>query len=169
MDLKSNGHDPRAASSGYEGSANRIEIDLYKELSDFSEMTPDERATEAARFDADRSAIHFDHPAISFEQPQGPDLCTSGLPVAHRPQPSETRLEPPHSKAQQTAQLAAATQSQCGTCGSPVSSDDLFCISCGSFFDELPDEGAAASPCSDCGASVSAVELFCPSCGAALS
>ena len=56
----------------------------------------------------------------------------------------------------------------CLSCGAESGADDLFCVSCGVFIDEIGSTPPKSSPsCGECGQIVAADEIFCPWCGAA--
>src|SRR4030095_10332966 len=54
----------------------------------------------------------------------------------------------------------------CLSCGAESGADDLFCITCGVFIDEIGSTPPKSSPaCAECGQVVAADEIFCPWCG----
>ena len=55
----------------------------------------------------------------------------------------------------------------CLACGAESGADDLFCVSCGVFIDDIGSTPAKSDPtCADCGQKVTTDEIFCPWCGA---
>jgi len=55
----------------------------------------------------------------------------------------------------------------CLACGAESGADDLFCVSCGVFIDEIGSTPAKSDPtCGECGQKVTTEEIFCPWCGA---
>lgn len=55
----------------------------------------------------------------------------------------------------------------CLACGAESGADDLFCVSCGVFIDEIGSTPKSNPTCGECGQSITADEIFCPWCGAA--
>jgi hypothetical protein len=55
----------------------------------------------------------------------------------------------------------------CIACGAESSAEDLFCVSCGVFIDDIDPTPKSSPSCGECGHSVTADEIFCPWCGAA--
>jgi hypothetical protein len=55
----------------------------------------------------------------------------------------------------------------CLACGAESAAEDLFCVSCGVFIDEIDSTPKSSPSCGECGHSVTADEIFCPWCGAA--
>jgi hypothetical protein len=55
----------------------------------------------------------------------------------------------------------------CLACGAESGADDLFCVVCGVFIDEIGSTPKSNPTCGECGQNVTADEIFCPWCGAA--
>jgi Double zinc ribbon len=55
----------------------------------------------------------------------------------------------------------------CLACGAESGADDLFCLVCGVFIDDIGSTPKSNPTCGECGQSVTADEIFCPWCGAA--
>jgi hypothetical protein len=55
----------------------------------------------------------------------------------------------------------------CLACGAESAAEDLFCVSCGVFIDDIDPIPKSSPTCGECGHSVTADEIFCPWCGAA--
>lgn len=55
----------------------------------------------------------------------------------------------------------------CLACGAESAAEDLFCVSCGVFIDDIDSTPKSSPTCDECGQSVTADEIFCPWCGAA--
>jgi hypothetical protein len=55
----------------------------------------------------------------------------------------------------------------CLACGAGSAAEDLFCVSCGVFIDDIDSTPNSSPTCGECGQSVTAEEIFCPWCGAA--
>lgn len=56
----------------------------------------------------------------------------------------------------------------CLSCGEASGADDLFCIACGGFIDEMGSKRSFIPSCGECGEGISADEIFCPWCGASI-
>jgi hypothetical protein len=54
----------------------------------------------------------------------------------------------------------------CLACGAESGADDLFCVSCGVFIDEIGSTPKSSPRCGECGQSITDDEIFCPWCGA---
>lgn len=54
----------------------------------------------------------------------------------------------------------------CLACGAESGADDLFCVSCGVFIDDIGSTPKSNPTCGECGQRVTADEIFCPWCGA---
>ena len=55
----------------------------------------------------------------------------------------------------------------CLACGAESAAEDLFCVSCGVFIDEIDSTPKSSPSCGECGQRVTDDEIFCPWCGAA--
>lgn len=55
----------------------------------------------------------------------------------------------------------------CLACGAESAPEDLFCVSCGVFIDEIDSTPKSRPSCGECGQSITTDEIFCPWCGAA--
>jgi hypothetical protein len=55
----------------------------------------------------------------------------------------------------------------CLACGAESAAEDLFCVNCGVFIDDIDPTPKSSPTCGECGHSVTADEIFCPWCGAA--
>jgi hypothetical protein len=62
----------------------------------------------------------------------------------------------------------AMTGGVCLACGAASGANDLFCITCGAFVDEVAVPIPSGATCVQCGLSISADDIFCPQCGAVL-
>ena len=56
----------------------------------------------------------------------------------------------------------------CVACGAESAADDLFCITCGVFIDEIGTTLPVSPKCAACKQEISSDEIFCPWCGSAL-
>jgi hypothetical protein len=56
----------------------------------------------------------------------------------------------------------------CLACGAASGSDDLFCITCGVFIDEVGATLPVNPTCAECKQEIAADEIFCPWCGSVL-
>ncbi|MEK6288789.1 MAG: hypothetical protein AABO57_23985 [Acidobacteriota bacterium] len=68
--------------------------------------------------------------------------------------------------------IGALSRGVCLACGAESGVDDLFCITCGVFIDEVDSTQRPTQPlnptCSDCNLRIVAGEIFCPGCGSVL-
>ena len=62
----------------------------------------------------------------------------------------------------------ALSRGVCIGCGAESGTDDLFCIACGVFIDEISTTRPVRLTCVECQQSISTDEIFCPWCGASL-
>ena len=62
----------------------------------------------------------------------------------------------------------AMTKGVCLACGAESGVDDLFCMTCGAFIDEVDSTLKLNPSCSECGQRIVTDEIFCPWCGAVL-
>jgi hypothetical protein len=56
----------------------------------------------------------------------------------------------------------------CLSCGAESGTDDLFCMSCGSFLNGVASNSPSNPVCADCNQSITIDEIFCPWCGSVL-
>lgn len=63
----------------------------------------------------------------------------------------------------------ALSRGVCLACGAESAADDLFCITCGVFIDEIESTLPVNPTCSDCKERIAPDEIFCPWCGSVLS
>jgi len=56
----------------------------------------------------------------------------------------------------------------CLACGAESGTDDLFCMSCGSFLNGVASNSPSNPICADCSQAISVDEIFCPWCGSVL-
>ena len=61
----------------------------------------------------------------------------------------------------------ALSRGVCLACGADSGADDLFCITCGVFIDEISSTLPVKPTCAECQQGISADEIFCPWCGSA--
>lgn len=62
----------------------------------------------------------------------------------------------------------ALTKGVCLACGAESGVDDLFCVTCGAFIDEVDSTLQLNPACVECGQRIVTDEIFCPWCGAVL-
>ncbi len=63
----------------------------------------------------------------------------------------------------------ALSKGVCLACGAEAGTDDLFCISCGVFVDEIGSTLPTNPTCAECKQRIETDEIFCPWCGSTLS
>ena len=59
----------------------------------------------------------------------------------------------------------ALSRGVCLACGAESSADDLFCLACGVFIDEIASDLPSSPRCAECEEPIEADEIFCPMCG----
>ncbi len=62
----------------------------------------------------------------------------------------------------------ALSRGVCLACGADAGTDDLFCVACGVFIDEIASTLPFNPTCTECKQGITAGEIFCPWCGASL-
>lgn len=62
----------------------------------------------------------------------------------------------------------AMTKGVCLACGAESGVEDLFCMTCGAFIDEVDSTLKLNPSCTECGQRIVTDEIFCPWCGAVL-
>ncbi|HLF84040.1 MAG TPA: zinc ribbon domain-containing protein, partial [Blastocatellia bacterium] len=62
----------------------------------------------------------------------------------------------------------ALSRGVCLACGAESAADDLFCITCGVFIDEIGSTLPAKPTCGECKQGIAPDEIFCPWCGSVL-
>lgn len=62
----------------------------------------------------------------------------------------------------------ALSRGVCVACGAESGADDLFCITCGVFIDEIASTLPFNPTCAECKQGIAADEIFCPWCGSVL-
>ncbi|SRR6266404_4264993 len=62
----------------------------------------------------------------------------------------------------------ALSRGVCLACGAESDADDLFCITCGVFIDELGSTLPVKPTCGECKQGIASDEIFCPWCGSVL-
>jgi hypothetical protein len=175
-------------------SGSAYEIDLYTELSHFAELPPEKQRRLVAHPESQSTQIAGQHPAEGIGKQNAVSLVegeTGGFNPAVV-YDSEDLFAVGEGSAELPASPAAAEglrfsspfpgvgsspgpvfsgaplRGACGTCGAEATSDDLFCMSCGGFTDEIASAPPIDPNCHECGLSVAADEIFCPGCGALL-
>jgi Double zinc ribbon len=172
------------------GASTEREIDLYDELIHFAELPREQQRQSVAppeKKSAERTAEPHQAEPVPTPVPITPVEAETARPIvdavydsedSHAPsEPSEVRpelsdrLSPSGPLRGLTGDLVFSgvlSGGVCRTCGAESAADDLFCITCGGFIDEI----AAALPnkptCGECGVDIASNEIFCPWCGAVL-
>ena len=123
------------------------------------------------------SATVTNRPLVVAARPATITAPDPATPVS--PQSSEPALRPPVVKGGSGPLSSFALPSNlvyngtlslgvCLSCGEPSGANDLFCIACGGFIDEMESTPSFNPSCADCGEGISADEIFCPWCGASI-
>ncbi|HSB08023.1 MAG TPA: zinc ribbon domain-containing protein [Blastocatellia bacterium] len=167
------------------------EIDLYGELLAFSDLSPDERRSQAETSHEQITAQHAEHTAIEdFEQPppiaresEGDANQEASESEAHGSNSQETdapvagsgttsgKSTPVDKMSLESTYTGALSAGVCISCGAESEAQDLFCATCGVFVEEVETRRPSnpkCPKCAECGSVASADEVFCPGCGAVL-
>ena len=139
------------------------EMDLYQDLTVFSDLSPEQRRQDSEKVLA--SAMSF---AASSSLAMENDSASanpdddSGFEVLEM---SHTRplVQRPAARPIPPVQPDVA----CRSCGVSNPVGEIFCESCGAFVDEDP--APQQAKCPDCDDASAAGDIFCPSCGSVLS
>jgi len=92
-------------------------------------------------------------------------------PIKARPEPFETRPSGPLSGFSLTPDFVftgALSRGVCLACGAESGADDLFCVSCGIFVDEIASTLPVKAACAECQQGIEVDEIFCPWCGSSV-
>ena len=139
------------------------ELDLYDDLSVFTDLSPEQRQQQAAQRLAEAES------AAPLNQGTSHDgaLSDSGFEVVEMSKTRPLVRRPASKPAKQPP-----ADGTCFSCGAANTPGDLFCESCGAFLEDTqlspPSLPGPGLKCSDCGAEVGADEVFCPSCGSVM-
>lgn len=165
------------------------EIDLYDELISFAELSPEEqRLVARPKKPAEEAPLPNDvepvstQPAIKPIEAETTEPAAESVPDFEEPGERAEASDPSQElfDRSRTGALLAGLNvvpdfvftgdlsgGACLACGSESGADDLFCLSCGVFIDNIGSTPAVNPTCGECGQSVAADEIFCPWCGAA--
>ncbi len=168
------------------------ELDLYDELISFAELSPEQQRRLVAHPEnklAERAAeppkaepVRTHTPVKRVEAETTGPLAEAVYDSEDSNAPSETsdvrpelslelspsRPLPGLSFNPDLVAAAALSRNVCLTCGAESTVDDLFCITCGAFIDEIAATLPINPTCGECGVGVAADEIFCPWCGEVL-
>ena len=178
MEFKNGGMPISAGPKSEVNSLDSGEMDLYGELVTFIDLSPEDRQREAtSASDQSKTAEEEINSSPTVEAAvvevatrlaKEPDRfrgATAELPDLTRPSgPLAGLFLPP-----KAAFSGALTRGVCLACGAESGADDVFCVSCGAFIDEVDSAIQQEPTCADCGERIVPDEIFCPSCGASLS
>jgi hypothetical protein len=143
------------------------ELDLYDDLTVFTDLSPEQRKQQIAQQLAQAEAAP---PKLNSSNNHHSSMSDSGFEVVEM---SKTRplIRKPAAK----PEVQPPSDGICFSCGVANTPGDLFCESCGAFLEDpqpapLPGGNmtGASTNCSDCGVAVGAGEVFCPSCGSVM-
>jgi len=173
------------------GSSSGLELNLYEELIHFVELSPEEQRRLMAHPGAKAEARLESEEPVSVPTPASEKTFETETPVpvleavqsfddSNAPlKMSEVRPETPEeltssgplsglSFAPDLILTEAPSRSVCLTCGAESASDELFCVNCGGFVDEIASTPPVRITCGECGVGIETDEIFCPMCGAGL-
>ncbi len=148
--VSNNGDGRASADFAAAGTAVR-EIELYDELVAFTELSPESRRYETNRLDGRSKEESVE--LSSVEDVESPEVSRASGPLFGLSANSELTF------------TGALTRGVCLSCGAESGADDVFCVNCGAFIDEVDSNSKAKPACSECGEPIVAEEIFCPSCG----
>lgn len=149
------------------GEGSVAEIQLYDELIAFAQQPPEEQAV------LESSPAHA---------PEGSADTQECLDMAHPPadsgfliDDSKHLVEVPGPSGplsgfnlpQEMVYTGALSRGVCLNCGAESGADDLFCLTCGDFIDEIGSTLPSSATCGECQQPIDAGEIFCPWCGSA--
>ncbi|MEK6324083.1 MAG: zinc ribbon domain-containing protein [Acidobacteriota bacterium] len=178
------------SSTNVEAVSSAAELDLYDELIAFATLSPAEQRRLVARPEksAENAAEPPDPESVSTQPAIKPVEEESSEPAAESVSDSEDSnaqgqigdVSPELFDRSRTGALLASlsvspdfvfagdlSRGVCLACGAESGADDLFCVTCGVFIDEIDSRPAFKPTCSECGQRIAVDEIFCPWCGAA--
>lgn len=167
------------------------ETDLYGELMAFLALSPDRQRRQSDRTDKPSPPVAAEHahpkPVATTTPLREQVEATIVEPKAESAsvyedseEPSElsNAVPPIFEGASPSGSLAglspdfpftgALSRGVCIACGAESGADDLFCITCGAFIDEVSSTLTFNPTCTVCGLGIAADEIFCPRCGSVL-
>jgi len=180
------------------------EIDLYADLCDFLDLSPEERSQAADQQDSrqlpevaepkkpepepattlacetehEQSERTFDHLNTSAIEETPACVATPKFRVAQETEfEGMSPLEMFETFALDDKSFCVGSKAEargvlsrgvCLSCGAESEAEDLFCVTCGTFLDEVASALPLNQNCADCGLRISIDDIFCPGCGAAL-
>lgn len=179
---------PASSTSAEATSTVAGEIDLYEELKAFAELSPEEQRRLAERLEnaaAEKASqslpaepVLTQLPMLEAADAPFPRRAVESVsvyqgskePVEAHPRPFEisntsgplTELSSP------LLFTGALSRGVCLACGAESGVDDLFCITCGIFIDEVGSTQPPNPTCAECNLRIVADEIFCPGCGSLL-
>lgn len=165
------------------------EIDLYEELISFAGMSPEEKRRLIASKQSEKRAVEPPQAdpvsTTTANEPveaEAPERAAEAVSAIEEPSEGGETSDPGNQlfDSSRTGALLAEldavadfvftgdlTRGACLACGSESGANDLFCVSCGVFIDNIGTPPAVNPSCGECGQGISADEIFCPWCGAA--
>jgi hypothetical protein len=177
------------------GSRSAGEIDLYDELTAFAELSPEEQMRLVERPEK-TSAETEKTSAEEAEEPRSPEPVLTHPLI--EPVEAEATVPPAESASDAGDSNASVERSEvrpelfvrpsgplgsltlgfvftgalsrgvCLACGAESDADDLFCITCGVFIDEIGSTLPVKATCAECKQGIATDEIFCPWCGSVL-
>ena len=146
-----------------------------------SETTPEE----TEKTSAERAEKHFSpEPVLALAPIEPVQAEATALPVESASdaadsnasvEPSEVRREvfvrpsgPLGSLTRGFVFTGALSRGVCLACGAESDADDLFCITCGVFIEEIGSTLPIKPTCAECKQGIASDEIFCPWCGSVL-
>lgn len=154
------------------------EIDLYNELIAFAALPDEQRRKEQAPVER-RPEGKVNRVGLEPVRTTAPIEREASALLNEESEPTvEITLATPESFPGYSSSLAslspqtpfrgAITRGVCLACGAESGANDLFCIACGAFVDEVEPTAPSLPSCVQCGFGISLGEIFCPQCGSVL-
>jgi hypothetical protein len=174
------------------GSSAAGEIDLYDQLIAFAELSPEEQRRSV---DRPRTASVEKQTDPLYAEPVPIDRTTNPLEVETTERVARVVSQSEKTNAygeisESSPELfegsspsgplsslslppnlvftGALSRGVCLACGAESGEDDLFCMTCGVFIDDIASAPPLNSACSECSFGIAADEIFCPQCGTVL-
>ena len=146
------------------------EIDLYDELTAFAELPAEQRHREqAAPAEGRAEPLRTTAPIQPLASAQvNDDSREPGEIAVASPElfPAFGNSGPLGGLRSESHFKGAMTGGVCLACGAESGANDLFCITCGAFVDQVEPTPQYSPTCAQCGLGISADDIFCPQCGA---
>jgi len=153
--MTSNNGNGRVTSNFDAAGPDLAEINLYDQLLAFIEL-PTESPQAETVYPNKASAAESKEHSTAHSTSDLPDLTRPSGPLAGLPANDQLTFR------------GSLTRGVCLACGAESGADDVFCVTCGGFIDEVESTIKVEPACAECGERIATDEIFCPACGAVL-